>query len=617
MLTIRKPILTLVFALVALSSLAQRIKYKDVYPMLEVKNYDAAIPMLRQFLSDDKNDDHANAHLQMGMYYEGKVANYHLIEDSTAIISAADSALFYFEKASKLIDDKELRKNDEYYQMYYRRDLRTGDFGIKLSDVQLDVENKIKATRAIVENAGEVYQTLFTINKNYGFCHDAYASFVSRYRTKKNFYIRCNQDQLDTLELIISKMSFIESDFKKVRDAVSLTGVKGYSPELEFMPIYEFGIDGVSEVNFFANDVKAWDFGNWADESLKDIERNVLTMKKAVVHFEHKLKAEHEQLEGLATLTPDQLTLSIDNELLASMHEHDTEPLPEKLFNIWINRNIYTYLTKPLQNPRVEDESNVDYQLMLTDSIMSILDKIEKDASTLKEPYITEGRHKYPALVDGEYGGDFGLIKLRQQMESFVDQGRVKWEEKNDLFKERSKWGVSPDGADSLYLAASVDSLSAPRYLSDYYVLATMRDDSANIYAVGLDFKNGDKGFLAMIDKGRIIQWKKEFNLNGFKYDKSNLLVFGEFIPAQEGNVAAYMFSLADASTSSMIAVSYDKNGTKNWVNPMDAPRKPVSVKLNDIVKETIFYFITEEELETYVGDDPPYKVIDRTGNVR
>lgn len=615
----RKSILTvLCFIAAVLATEAQKVKYKDIYPMLESKNYDSAIPLLKQYLADEKNQEDGNANLQMGLYYEQQVSNYHLIEDSTAITQAADSAFYYLQEAKKFIDDKELKKHDDYYQSYYRRDLRTGDFGIKLSDVHLDIENKIKSTKAIVDHADDVYSTLFAINKSYEICKEAYQSFGNRFKTKKNFYIRSNQDQLDTLELIIDKMSYILSDFGKVRDAVSLTGVKGYSPELEFKPIVEFGFDGMNDVDFFANDVVAWDYGAWAEQSLKDIERNVQTMKKGVVHFNHKLKSDYESLNGLASVDADHLTTKIDRELLSSMHELDENPIPEELFNIQISRNIYTYLSKPLQNPKIEDESDVDYQLMVTDSLMSLLDTIEKNAIQLVEPYVTEGRHKYPELIDGEYGGDFGLIKLRKEMESFVDVGRRKWEEKNDLFKERSKWAVSADGADSIYLASEREEGVAPSYLSDYYVIATYKDDSANIYAIGLDFKGSkDKGFVMMVDKGRMIQWKEDFDLTGFKYDKTSLLVYGDFIPAQEGNVAAYMFSPTNPKPSSMIAVSYSVNGEKNWVNPMKVPRKPVAVKLNDIVKETIFYFISEEELDTYAGEDPPYKVIDRTGNVR
>jgi len=49
----------------------------------------------------------------------------------------------FYDKAFKGITEKELRKNDEYYEAYLRRDLRTGKFVIKLSDVQLDIDNKV------------------------------------------------------------------------------------------------------------------------------------------------------------------------------------------------------------------------------------------------------------------------------------------------------------------------------------------------------------------------------------------------------------------------------------------------------------------------------------------
>ncbi|SHJ72623.1 hypothetical protein SAMN04488028_1011031 [Reichenbachiella agariperforans] len=612
-----KPALLIIFLISAQLVQAQKIKYKDLFPMLEAKSYDTAIPMLKTYLSDSKNADDANANLQMALYYEQLVGNYHLVEDSTAIMESADSALVYLLKAQVLVDDKELRKNDDYYQAYYRRDLRSGEFGIKLSDVQLDIENKIKAMKSIVDHAGQIYASLFAMNRDYTFCYDAYTGFVKKHETEAKFYLMSQQEQLETLQKMMDYTLDIREKFNDLRTIVSLTGVKGYSPELEFRRIREFGTDGMEEIDFFANDVRAWDYGAWAELAYSKIERDVLPMKEGLVAFDKKLKAEYESMDGLATVKFEELTLEIDPKLLKEMKELEDEPLPETLFEIQIKLNTYDFITKPMQNPRIEDMEDVDYQVTITDSLLSIIDNIEANAKTLVEPFITEGTNKYPALVEGEYGGDFGLIKLRQKMEGFVDKSRSKWEEKNEEALKRSQWAVSTDGADSIYLVTNSDG-EAPRYLSDYYSIATHRDDSANIFVIGLEMKGSEsKGFFAKVNKSRTIEWKNTFSLSKFKVDKTNLLVFGEFFKSQEGSVSAYVFSLAESGQNNMIAVSYDMAGKNNWINPINAPKKPVSIKMNDIVKETIIYFVTEEELETYAGSDSPYVVIDRLGNVR
>ena len=123
---------------------AQKIKYKDLFPTLNAKNWTEGAPKLKAFLADPKNVDEANANLQMGLMMEDKFLKLDAAKDTVALFSAGDSAIFFLEKAKGLITEKELKKNDEYYQSFFRRDLRTGDFGIKVSDVHLDIEKKIE-----------------------------------------------------------------------------------------------------------------------------------------------------------------------------------------------------------------------------------------------------------------------------------------------------------------------------------------------------------------------------------------------------------------------------------------------------------------------------------------
>ncbi|PIB35927.1 hypothetical protein BFP72_11245 [Reichenbachiella sp. 5M10] len=596
---------------------AQKLKYKNIFELIEAGDYDTAIPMTREFLSDEKNADEANANLQMALFYDRQVSNYHLIEDSTAILKAADSALYFLMKSKDLIDEKELKKNDDYYQAYYRRDLRTGEFGIKLSDVQLDLDKKIESTKNIVDYASDIYSNLFKINAYNTFCMNTYTGFVKQYPTVSEFYLRTGQDQLDQLDEMIARTTDIRDGFERVRQAVSMTGAKGYSPELTFKVIRTYGQDGMSEVDFFANDVQAWDYGVWAEENYSKIKREVLSMKAELIEFDKELKAEYESLKGLYTMDFSSLIKQTNPRLVSQMRELDPDPIPIKLFDIQIKTNQYQYITTPLQNARIENEEDVDYQVMISDSLLSILDHIEMNAETLVEPYVTEGKLKYPELIEGEYGGDFGLIKLRQKMESFVSSARSKWEDRNQTFVTRSHWGVSPDGADSLYLPTA-DDMEAPRYLSDYYSVATLKDDSSNTYVIGLEFKGSvDVGFIAKVNNGRLIEWKENFVLKGMSYDKADLLVFGDFVPAQEGRLTAYLYSADPSGSKNMVAISIEESGEMKWSNRIKVPRKPVDVKMNDTVKETIFYFVSADEMDSVGDGEMAYLVIDRTGNVR
>ncbi|MEO1054206.1 MAG: hypothetical protein AAFX87_26440, partial [Bacteroidota bacterium] len=73
-------------------TLGQRVKYKDLFVLLKSKQYGKSEPFLKTFLSDDKNADHANAHLQMGYIYAHKMKKQDVILETEQLNTYGDSA---------------------------------------------------------------------------------------------------------------------------------------------------------------------------------------------------------------------------------------------------------------------------------------------------------------------------------------------------------------------------------------------------------------------------------------------------------------------------------------------------------------------------------------------
>ncbi|SMD32985.1 hypothetical protein SAMN04488029_1346 [Reichenbachiella faecimaris] len=604
------------------SSFAQKkLKYdKDIFPLIEAKNYDQAMPLLWDYLSDPKNADEPNPNLQVGLYYEGLVNDYHIISDSTAILGASDTAVIYLTKAKTLITEKELKKNDDFYQAFHRRDLRTGDFGIKISDVQLDIEKKLQSLRNINKYAKSIYADLYSINNANAYSMAAYKAFSTQYPDINNLYLMADDGLKDSLVAVIDKNTEIKEKFEKVRDAVSRIGKKGYSPELEWKDIVTYGEDGLTTVDFFANDVVAWNYGQWADDTENVIKRDIFRLKSQISQTMKDLKLESNQINSGSGILNEKPITTLDPNLLADIEKFDKESLSKELLIIQLSKNKFDYLTNESLNERLAVVDDVDYQLAVSDSVVQLIGRMEKSVATLVEPGITIGTKKYRELVNETYGGDIGLIKYRKEMEAKLTSAKSKWLAHNDEYRVRARWGVSEDGADSLYLIPRMDTTYVPHDFSKFYSIVSMKDDSSNTYVIGLEFKGAsDKGFVAKVNNARKIEWKKNFALSSFKYSDSEFLVSGQFIPSQEGTVAAYIFSLVPDSKNNIIAVSITPEGETNWVNQLKVSRAPVDVKFNDIVKETIFYTKTEQELESGGGDpnDPGYFVVDRSGNVR
>ncbi len=597
------------------NSMAQKLKYKDIFELIEKKDYDTAIPQINAFLKDSKNEEHANAHLQKGLYFEQKIEQYHIIADSTALLQESDSAIFFLNKAKSLINDKELKKNSEYYQSFYRRDLRTGDFGIKLSDVSLDLEKKIAALQDLSKYAKIICKNLEIADRNYKLSNEQYRQIATIYSSQNDFFLIATETEKDALQGMVERTDSIRTAIDAVRGAVSKLGRKGYSPEIQFMEIKKFGEDGMTKADFFQNDIVAWDYLAWAENAQQNIRIDVSRMRDNLNQTYDDLKAKFDLVKSGGGINEGELATSIDSNLKSQIRSVDENPLPEKLLNILINHTQFTFITNKKLNTKLADESDVNYQLSITKKVNTLIDDISTQTSTLVEPYTTDGTKKYSNFIETNYGGEFGLIKYRKGLESQFDKEKMKWKELQSYWTEKSKWGVSEDAADSIYLIARTDSSYTSMKLSKFYTLSITEDDSANIFAFGLEFTGDkDKGYLAKIGNDRLIKWKVNFDLDNFQYDAEVLRVNGAYAPTAEGDLAGYLYSNVPESKNNFIIFNSSKQGQLNWATAVKITNEPVSIKFNDFVKETNVFLMDEKALETYEGDDPIYIVFDRKG---
>jgi hypothetical protein len=120
---------------------SQKVKYKDIFPLLEKKQYDAAEPLLKKYL--EKEQDNPNAVLYMGII---QMEKYFKLQstDPQGAGKAKDEAIRYLTQAKNEVNEWEVSKNEDYYTYYKRRNVRTGKVEVNASDVTYDIENRLK-----------------------------------------------------------------------------------------------------------------------------------------------------------------------------------------------------------------------------------------------------------------------------------------------------------------------------------------------------------------------------------------------------------------------------------------------------------------------------------------
>src|SRR5687768_243070 len=207
----------LLLSFIVSTSFGQKIKYKDIFGLLNTKRYEEAEPFLKRYLKE--TDDNPNAFLYMGIIYQEKSTKDDVLKQTKRSIADMDSAIFYYDKAYKSITEKEIKRNDEFYQAYNRRDLRTGEFGVKLSDIQFDLEKKIEGLRERIDRVKMVKHYFSLADTLYKKCNLLFQSVRGAHPGEQQFYLQADENTLKKLMALSVRFDSCVKVFENYRSS--------------------------------------------------------------------------------------------------------------------------------------------------------------------------------------------------------------------------------------------------------------------------------------------------------------------------------------------------------------------------------------------------------------
>lgn len=145
----KRIVFCLLLLLTGIATNAQKLKYKDIFDLLETKQYEVAEPLLKQYL--EKEQDNPSAFLYMGIILMDK---YYKTPEAEIAKQIKNEAITSFEQAKLKLNEREVSKNEKYYSTYKRRNVRTGNMEVRLSDIVLDIDNRINRLSIIDKEKG-------------------------------------------------------------------------------------------------------------------------------------------------------------------------------------------------------------------------------------------------------------------------------------------------------------------------------------------------------------------------------------------------------------------------------------------------------------------------------
>jgi hypothetical protein len=486
----------------------QKIKYKDIWGLLSTKQYEQAEPFLKRYLLEEKNDN-PNALLYMGIIFHEKSMKSDVLKQTEHTISAIDSAVLYYDLAYKNITEKELKRNDEYYQAYNRRDLRTGEFGVKLSDIQFDLEKKMQGLRERIDRVKMVKYYFVLADSLYKKSNALFKTIQQAYPSEKAMYLRADEPTVASLNALAVRFDSCTKAFDLYKSSTATLGHTGYSQQVKLKEIADFKVDGVSVADFYQDDLELWDYKKFATRGKQIIEAEILPMREHLVTYDIEINKLRTKLNTDSISVKSDLTSLIDRLLMEQMRKFDPEPLPIEVFTLKIAD--LEYRSTVLEHHRDPDTIDVHRQLARVNSEMKYLNKLDSMATKLSADNFDQRATDYEYFVTNTFSSKAVLKSYIHGLKDYASKEKQRKEAELAMRSESLRWLIN--GSDSIPLFRD-DSQSRFKPL-------TIVEEK---YTAGLQYEGSlrPSGYLYSINATRIPAVKAVFPVDStcFKFDR-------------------------------------------------------------------------------------------------
>jgi hypothetical protein len=459
------------------SAFGQKVKYKDIFGLLSAKQYESAEPFLKRYLKD--NTDNPNAYLYMGIIYQERANKEDILKNTRKTIAYMDSSIYFFDKAYKGLTEKEVKRNDEYYQIYNRRDLRTGEFGVKLSDIQFDLEKKMEGLREKIDRVKMIKYYFSLADSFYRKSNIVYQALQKAFPGEKELYLRSDESTLQQLNSLATRYDSSMKAFDNYKASSANLGSKsGYNQVITKNEIKNFKTDGGSSANFYLDDLQVWDYKLFADKARQVIEKEINPMREHLISYDIEINKLREKLNNDSVSVRNDLTSLIDKILLDQLKKYDDEPLPMQVFSLKIAD--LEYRSAALEHQDNKDSTNILLLLEQANRESKSLTKLDSVAGKLMASDIDKKAEDYANFIANTYSNTVVLKSYIKALKEYAERERRKVDQKLAERQLALQWIVIGQDSIPLFQGAKRSRFKPLLIAADQFTTGLAFRDSLN-----------------------------------------------------------------------------------------------------------------------------------------
>ncbi|HMR57077.1 MAG TPA: hypothetical protein PLM56_12105 [Cyclobacteriaceae bacterium] len=449
-----RTILSFLLVLLTSTSWAQKTKYKDLIVLINARNYEVAEPHLKKYLRE--NTDNVSAYLYMAIIYQDKAQRNDILKQPDVLTDNIDSAIMFFEKVAPLITERELKRNDENYEMYLRRDTRTAEIVIKLSDVTLDIETRLKNIRERKEKIKNLNEYFRTAERQYKTTQTLYSTIQGQFANNKEFYLRMDETVANQLKRIGLTYDSAQTSFKNYRSVLETLGKVPYNQVITLSEIADFKKDGNTEVDFLKNDLRLWDYSKWTKASLDVYQNEIVPLRDHLVSYDSELNKLTQKLKTDSASVKSDLTKLLDRILFKQLTQFDPDPLPTGIFKMKAAE--LEYRSDEVTNKAKLDTAGLVTQLEMLKQESIDVNKLDSLSGRLMARDFENDGKDYKHFITKAYGTETVLRSYIKSTHELAQRAKALKQKQIEQIEKSLRWVVN--GADSIPLFTEEESTS-------------------------------------------------------------------------------------------------------------------------------------------------------------
>jgi phage anti-repressor protein len=575
---------------------AQKIKYKEVFNLLNTKQYELAEPFLRKYIEENGTKAEPSSYLFMGIIYQEKSTKDDVLRETETAQVRIDSALYFFDQAFKTINEKEFRgSSKDYYSMYSKRDLRSGEFGVKLSDVQFDIEKRTAALRERKDKVKMVKHYFTEMEQHYKQSHGLFGVIQKAFPGEREFYLRADETTLRRLDTLAQRYEASYKAFEHYKISAGNLGKIGYNHEWNASDIKDFKSDGQSLPDFYQSDLKVWDYKKFADNAIATINTEIKPIQENLVKYDIEINKLHERIKVDSVSVKSDLTKLVENLLGEKLKKFDADPLPLSVMAVKVAD--LEYKSTLLENKKSDSASNVFVRLDQTKQELADLRKLDSLLTRLLAVNIDEEALNYAHFVSQTYNSGALLKAYIKTKKEYADRERRQKEADLTVRQNALNWLVV--GSDSIPLGEQVTaSAFKPKVIEP------------EKYTAGLDVKDSVKikGYFYTVTPTRIPDVKVNFPVDNSWVTNSNLNLIKGLATKDEGDhiyfVLVFHSTPVEGKYKASLAKVYRSDGL-SWSHNFTFDFAPQSLEYQQDTGELV------------VKSGEVFVIVDKTGKTK